>query len=118
MTKSKIHYILDTLYYFALVSVPAIALLVVGINGGPSAMGELMANYTGAFAGTDLYNAINSVIGVDGVAPLLSSSTTWIVDWVVLVVYGTAFHLLIDCLQFIPACAHRLLDKLGGEWFE
>ena len=118
MTKSKIFYIMDTLYYMCLILLPAIALLVVGINGGVSAMSELMSSYTGCFAGTELYSAVNSIIGVDGLAPLLSQRTMFIVDWVVLVVYATAFHLLIDCLKFIPACAHRLLDKFGGEWFE
>jgi len=118
MTKSKIHYLLDTLYYFALVFMPALALLVVGINGGVPAMTDIMGIFTGAFADTELYNAVAGVIGADGVAPLLNANTMFMVDWIVLVVYGTAFHLLIDCLQFIPACAHRLMDKLGGEWFE
>lgn len=118
MTKSKIHYVLDTLYYMSLIALPAILLVVVSINGGVTGLSELMDAYTGAFAGTELYTAVNSVIGPGGVAPLLTENTLFFVDWVVLVVYATAFHLLIDALKFIPACAHNLLDRLGGEWFE
>lgn len=118
MTKSKIHYLLDTLYYFSLIFLPALLLVVVAINGGVGAMSELMARFTGAFEGTELYSAVYSVIGPTGVAPLLNTNTIFVVDWVVLVVYATAFHLLIDCLKFIPACCHKLLDKLGGDWFD
>ena len=118
MTKNKIHYLLDTLYYMSLIFLPAVLLVVVAINGGVTGMTDLMGHFTGAFEGTELYNAVNSVIGVDGVAPLLTEHTLFVVDWIVLVVYATAFHLLIDCLKFIPACAHKLLDKLGGDWFE
>ena len=118
MNKSKMFTFFDQLFYFLLMALPFVLLALVAINGGVTGVQDMYADYTGLFAGTDLYNSINEVIGVNGVAPLLNARTAVFVDLVVYVVYVTALHLLIDCLKFIPACAHRLLDKLGGEWFE
>lgn len=118
MNKSTIRYIFDMLYYMALIVLPLVLLFGVSWHGGSAEIHSLMSTYTGYFAGTDLYAAIDSAIGVNGTAPLLNANSMWFVDWIVLVVYATAFHLIIDCLRFIPACAHQLMNKIGGDWFE
>lgn len=116
--KSKVFYIFDQLFYFLLLILPICLVCITAVNGGYSAVSDGFALYTGYFAGTDLYTAINEVIGPTGQAPLLNARSAWFVDLIVYAVYLTAFHLLIDCLKFIFSCAHRLMNKIGGDWFE
>lgn len=118
MKRSTIFTFFDSLLYFLALALPFALLCIVAINGGVTGVQDLIADYTGIFAGTELFVAVDGVIGATGVAPLLNVKTAFFVDWTVYVVYITAFHLLIDCLKFIPEAAHRLMDRLGGDWFD
>ena len=110
--------IFDTIMYLIIILAPLNILAVVGISKGYADVQAMLTDCTGIFAGTDLYESIIGVIGSNGVAPLLNEQTNIFADYITYAVYVTMIHLIIDCLAFIPACAHKLLDKLGGDWFD
>lgn len=112
------HHIIDTTFYFFICAMPFFAIIAVGFQGGTTAISNLVSQLNGIFAGTAMYDSIYSVIGADGVSPLLNASTAIFVDFICYIVYVTILHLIIDCVQFIPQLCHKFMSSVGGKDFE
>lgn len=120
MRKSRIKCLADTIFWYALYSLPLITYLIFILsepgngNTTPISMVQFWNQISLGLASNNIItNAIESIIGNTGIIPLFSGKTpiilaTWFINTYIL-------HLIVDTLLFIPRFAHKLLEKTTEE---
>lgn len=111
MTKKKIHYIYDLLYYAIFMLIPVLGYLIhlhhfdnVTLISFFSEMGVLDTNV--------IFTALVEMFGTNGYLPLIESTSTLFYVFTYMAIVSL-LHLVIDMIMFIPKLAHKYLTNFA-----
>ena len=120
MRKRTINHLADTIFWYLLYFLPVIAYLLymlVEPGAGTTAVLSIEEFFNsiglGFVSDNVVLTALSSIFGADGVLPLFSTNTPFLIlTWFVAVYIA---HLAVDFILFIPRLAHKFMNSFTRE---